>query len=121
MALPSNSGQAEAMLSPYLTAVLVLLRAEKSLICSTFYTQELLSYTPTASNSLMGLLAVPSLSPHPTQGVDEAAIVAEATFRKAIASLKGERKVLYDQGCEQNGFWPSLDEMEENEDNDIQW
>lgn len=123
MALPGNPDhEAEALLSPYLTAVLVLLGAEeKTLISSTFYIQELVSYTPTASNSSMGLLAVPSLSPHLTQGVDEAATVAEAAFWKAVASLSGERKAHFDQGSERKGIWPSLAEMEDNEDNDIQW
>jgi len=122
MALPCTSGHsAETLLSPYLTATLGLLGAEEStLIYSTFYTQELLSYAPTTSNSVTGLLTVPPLSPHPTQSVDEAAIVAEAAFRTAVASLKGERKALYDQG-QQNGFWPSLDDMDENRDNDTRW
>ncbi|OJA18371.1 hypothetical protein AZE42_00727 [Rhizopogon vesiculosus] len=119
MALPSDSGRsAEALLRPYLTAVLALLRAEETLSCSTFYMQELVSYAPTTTDSLMGLLAVPSLNPHLTQGVDEAAIAAEATFWKAVACLHGERKALFDQD---SGFWPSLAEMEENEGDDIQW
>ncbi|KAG0695445.1 FAD/NAD-P-binding domain-containing protein [Suillus ampliporus] len=124
MPLPSNSGHsAETLLRPYLTAVLLLLRAaeQKTLICSTFYIQELVSYTPSTSDSLVGLLAVPSLSPHPTQGVDEAAIIAEATFRKAETSLNGERKELLNHRYEQIGFWPLLAEMDDDDGNDMQW
>jgi RAB protein geranylgeranyltransferase component A len=125
MPLPTNSiHSAEILLRPYLTAVLLLFRAEqqqqKSLIWSTFYTQELASCTASTSDSLVGLLAVPSLSPHITQGVDEAAIIAEATFRKAVSSLNGEIKEI-NQGCEKNDFWPLLTEMEEGGENDIQW
>ncbi|KAG2069991.1 FAD/NAD(P)-binding domain-containing protein [Suillus decipiens] len=122
MPLTTNSvPSAEILLRPYLTAVLVLFRAEQQeqtrLICSTFYTQELASCTSSTSDSLVGLLAVPSLSPHTTQGVDEAAVVAEATFRKVVFSLNGEIK----EGCEQNMFWPLLAEMEEGEGNNMQW
>jgi hypothetical protein len=82
--------------------------------------QELASYTASTSDSLVGLLAVPLLTPHTTQGVDEAAIVAEATFRKAASSLNREIKDI-DQGCEKNVFWPLLAEMEEEEGNNMQW
>lgn len=125
MPLPNNSiHSSEILLRPYLTAVLLLFRAEqqqqKALIFSTFYIQELPSYTANTSDSLVGLLAVPSVSPHTTQGVDEAAIVAEATFRKAASSLNREIKEI-NQGCEKNVFWPLLAEMEEEEDNNMQW
>jgi len=83
--------------------------------------QELVSCMPTTSDSLMGLLAVPSLSSHLTQGVDEATIVAEATFWKSVASLNEDRKELVDQGRRQDGFWPLLAELEEGEGYDIQW
>ncbi|KAG2139765.1 FAD/NAD-P-binding domain-containing protein [Suillus clintonianus] len=125
MPLRSNSiHSAETLLRPYLAAVLLLFRTEeqqKTLICSTFYMQELASSTASNSDSLAGLLAVPSLSPHTTQGVDEAAIVAEATFRKAAASLNGERQEHFNQGCKQDGFWPSLAEIQGGESNDMQW
>ncbi|KAG1729069.1 FAD/NAD-P-binding domain-containing protein [Suillus paluster] len=125
MPLPSNSDHsAETLLRPYLTTVLSLLQSEKqqkTLIRSTFYMQELVSCTPGTSDSFVGLLAVPSLSPHPTQGIDEAAIVAEATFRKAETCLNGERKELCSEGCEQIGFWPLLAEIEDSEGNDLQW
>ncbi|KAG1724804.1 FAD/NAD(P)-binding domain-containing protein [Suillus lakei] len=125
MPLPSNSiHSAEILLQPYLTAVLLLFQAEKqqkTLIFSTFYMQELASCAASTSDSLVGLLAVPSLSPHTTQGVDEAAMVAEVIFRKAANFLKGERKELFNQGCEQNGFWPLLVEMEEGVGHDVQW
>ncbi|KAG1766509.1 FAD/NAD-P-binding domain-containing protein [Suillus placidus] len=125
MPLHTNSiHSAEILLRPYLTAVLSLFRAEqqqqKTLICSTFYMQELVSCLSSTSDSLVGLLAVPSFSPHTTQGVDEAAIVAEAIFRKAASCLNGERKEI-NQGCEQHVFWPLLDEVEEGEGNDMQW
>ncbi|KAG1895929.1 FAD/NAD(P)-binding domain-containing protein [Suillus fuscotomentosus] len=112
MPLLTNSvHSAEILLRPYLTAVLSLFPAEqqqqKTLISST-------------SDPLVGLLAVPSSSPHITQGVDEAAIVAEATFRKAAYSLNREIKEM-NQGCEQTVFWPVLAEMEEGEGNDMHW
>lgn len=125
MPLLTNSvHSAEILLRPYLTAVLSLFPAEqqqqKTLICSTFYMQELNSCTASTSDPLVGLLAVPSSSPHITQGVDEAAIVAEATFRKAAYSLNREIKEM-NQGCEQTVFWPVLAEMEEGEGNDMHW
>ncbi|KAG2130464.1 FAD/NAD-P-binding domain-containing protein [Suillus bovinus] len=124
MPLPTNSvHSAEILLRPYLTAVLLLFRSEQqqqqTLICSTFYMQELVSCTTSTSDPLVGLLAVPSLSPHTTQGVDEAAIVAEATFRKATSFLNGETKDI--EGCEHHVFWPVLAEMEEEEGNVMQW
>jgi hypothetical protein len=82
--------------------------------------QELASCTSSTSDSLVGLLAVPSLSPHTTQEVDEAAIVAEDTFRKAASFLDGEIKDI-NQGCKQNVFWPLLAEIMEGEGNDMQW
>jgi hypothetical protein len=122
MPLLTNSiHSAEILLRPYLTAVLILFRAEQqeqnTLICSTFYMQELASCTGNTSDSLVGLLAVPSLSAHTTQGVDEAAVVAEAAFRKAAAFLDGEIKDI----SKQNIFWPLLAEMVEGEGNDMQW
>jgi hypothetical protein len=125
MPLLTNSiHSAEILLRPYLTAVLILFRAEQqeqnTLISSTFYMQELASCTSSTSDSLVGLLAVPSLRPHTTQGVDEAAVVAEATFRKAASFLNGEIKDI-NQECKQNVFWPSLDEMVQGEGNDMQW
>lgn len=60
---------------------------------------------------------MPSLSAHTTQGVDEAAVVAEATFRKAAAFLDGEIKDI----SKQKVFWPLLVEMVEGEGNDMQW
>lgn len=125
MPLLTNSvHSAEILLRPYLTAVLLLFPAEqqqqKTLICSTFYMQELNSCTASTSDPLVGLLAVPSSSPHITQGVDEAAIVAEATFRKAAYSLNREIKEM-NQESEQTVFWPVLAEMEEGEGNDMHW
>ncbi|KAG1764633.1 FAD/NAD(P)-binding domain-containing protein [Suillus occidentalis] len=122
MPLLTNSiHSAEILLRPYLTAVLILFRAEQqeqnTLICSTFYMQELASCTGNTSDSLVGLLTVPSLSPHTTQGVDEAAVVAEAAFRKATSFLDGEKKDI----SKQNVFWPLLVEMVEGGGNDMQW
>jgi hypothetical protein len=125
MPLLTNSiHSAEILLRPYLTAVLILFRAEQqeqnTLISSTFYMQELASCTSSTSDSLVGLLAVPPLSPHTTQGVDEAAVVAEATFKQAAFFLNGEMKDI-NQECKKNVFWPLLAEMVEGEGSDMQW
>ncbi|KAH7924843.1 FAD/NAD(P)-binding domain-containing protein [Leucogyrophana mollusca] len=119
----------ESLLKPYLDFVLSLADSsglETRPLFLTHYIQHLRpsrgSPAPEDDNPC-SILITPSLCPHTTQSPDEAALVAEAIFWKAVSFLKSVRGGLQLSGAESSaediaieGFWPPAGVTDEESD-----